>query len=231
MARLARVPGSSKTRRDGYEPVDYGASDEEYDLVEQGDGSDGSSRDKWGGNTGDEIEAEQSSDDEPLSGGQDRVKLLPLKKDEESKARGNGPSVAYDHAPTGSSALPPEPFSEENCNVGEAVEKVLQRERERAMLSESFDTDLEDGGSHLILSDDDSDGYGIPGDKGRKKTQNREDRSWKNGLRSILPLKAWWHVFPLAAVGLLVMWLATKGLGWLRSEPARGEYVRTLFPS
>lgn len=228
MARLARVPGNSKTRREGYESVDHGASDEEYHLVERDNGSDGSSRDRRGGNNDAGIEADQSSDDESLTGAGDRVKLLPLSKGEESSARGNGPTLAYDDAPS-SSALPPDTTSEENVDVGKAVEQVL--ERERAMLSESFDTDIEDGGSHLILSDDDSDGYGIPSDKKRKKAQHAEDRSWKSGLRSILPLKAWWHVFPLAVVGLLVMWMATKGLTWLRSEPARGEYVRTLFRS
>lgn len=206
--------------------MDHDASDEEYDFVERGNGPEGSSSDKLGGNHGVRADAAQSSDESSI-GDQDDVKLLPLSKDGKSKPRGNRRTITFDNAAASSSTLRPDDFSEENCDVGKAIEEVL--ERERRMVSESFDTDLDDGGSHLILSDDDSDGYGIPGDKRRKKSQYGGSRNYRSGLRSILPLKAWWHVFPLVAVGLLVMWLATKGLSWLRSEPARGEYVRTLF--
>lgn len=226
MARSSRVnAGSSKKRQEGYEAVDHDASDEEYDFVERGNGSEGSSSDKLGRNHDARVDAAQSSDESSI-GDQDDVKLLPLSKDEKSKPRGNGRTITFDNAAASSSTLRPDNFSEENCDVGKAVEEVL--ERERRMVSETFDT-LEDGGSHLILSDDDSDGYGIPGDKRRKKSQDGGSRNYRSGLRSILPLKAWWHVFPLVAVGLLVMWLATKGLSWLRSEPARVEYVRTPF--
>lgn len=227
MVQASRVnAGSSKTRREGYESVNYDASDEEYDFIERGNGSGGGSEDKLEGKRDVGIDVEQSSDDESSTEDGDRVKLLPLNKAEGTRTRGNGPTLTFDNAAASSSTLRPDDMSEENRDVGKAIEQVLQMDR--TMMSESFDTDLEDG-DHLILSDDDSDGYGVPGDKRRKKAQDGEGRNWRSGLRSILPLKAWWHVFPLAVVGLLVMWLATKGLSWLRSEPARGEYVRTLF--
>lgn len=227
MARLARVPGNLKTRREGYESVDHHTSDEEFDLIDRNKTSKESSRGKRRGKHGAGVEAEQSSDDEHWSGDQDRVKLASLNQRKELRSQGNGSTVAYDNLPASSATQPRDAASEENLDVGEAIEQVL--ERERTMLSESFDTDLEDGGSHLILSDDDSDGYGIPNDKGRRKAQHGAGQNWSSGLRSIFPLKIWWQVFPFAVVGLLVMWLATKGLGWLRSEPARDEYVRRLF--
>lgn len=171
--------------------------------------------------------AAYSSDDESTLGDED-VKLLPLKKGRDTKRGKKGPTVTFELPTASSSTLPVCDDSDEPRDVGKAIEQVL--ERERAMLSESFDTDLEDGESHLILSDDDSDGYGIPGDKVRRKHKVTESRGWKGGLRSILPLKAWWHVFPLIAVALLVMWLALKGLNWMQRKSSPDEYVRTLLP-
>lgn len=225
MARSTRVkPGTPKTRRKGYESLDHNSSDEEYTFVEGDKVSEEDTRGQSCGNHHADADAASLSDDGSSIENEDNVKLLPLSKGGESRSRHTGSTPVPDNASASASTLPPGDPSEEKRDVGKAIEQFL--ESERTMLSESFDTDLEDGSSHLVLSDDDSDDYGIPGNKGRKKPIDNGIRSWRSGVRSVLPLKAWWHVFPLVAIGLIVMWLAMKGLRWVRSKPVTDEYVR-----
>lgn len=222
MAGSTRV-SSSTTHRKGYESLNDNVSDEDYAIIQGDLGSQGGNDVNEERRHSLDAHATQPSDDDSIEDDDD-VELLPLNKQGRiSSSRQDGRFSAKD-TPFASSSTPrPEDISGEERDVGKAIEQVL--EREHTMLSESFDTDVEDGRSHLVLGSDDSDDYGIPKDRGRRKPNDHGPRRWKSGLRSVLPLKAWWHVFPLVAVGLLMMWLAMKGLSWVRSKPAPDEYV------
>lgn len=208
MTRSGPIPGAS-TRRKGYESVNNDVSDEESLLV-----SDDSFEEVRHGKVAaraDLTTSESDAEDE------DVVKLLSA-----------GAKQTEPHESAASRAsLPTSDVPSDEQDVGLRIEQVLERERNN-MLSESFDTDLEDGNSNLVLSDDDDD-YGIPLVKASRGKPRREDQGWKSGLRTVFPLKAWWHAIPLGVVAVGVIWLAMQGLYWLRSERPGAEYVSFLF--
>jgi beta-glucosidase len=169
-----------------------------------------------------------SSGDESSTQDDANLKLLPLDKDSQTQKRRK--QVQFTPEPSSASAASPIPGDEsgEPRNVGKAIEQMLDRERD--ILSETFNEDLNHSTSRLMFSDDDSDDYGIPTHKGAGATSYKDQKPrWKSGIKSLLHITAWWHVFPLVVVALLVMWLATKGLPWvLRGKPIK-EYVRVLL--
>ncbi|KAJ5670563.1 uncharacterized protein N7477_005926 [Penicillium maclennaniae] len=199
---MTRPSGGTQasTRRQDYSSVNNQISDDESLLV-----SDESFEELRHGK---EARADDfSSGDED----EDNVKLLPLSKDKH-----------YDAAPSSRTSLPMEDSPENNQDVGLRIEQVLERER-KLMLGDSFDTDLEDGHSNLVLSDDDDD-YGVPLVKGSRGSKDQGGMWWKSGLRGLIPLNKWWHSIPFGLVAIGVMWLAMQGLYWLRSERPRKDY-------
>lgn len=203
---MTRPSGGTEasTRRQGYSSVHNDISDDESLLV-----SEDSFEDLRHGK-GTRAEDFSSGDED-----EDNVKLLPLSKDKH-----------YEAASSGRTSLPMEDVPEDNQDVGLRIEQVLERERKR-MLGESFDTDLEDGHSNLVFSDDDDD-YGIPLVKGSRGSRDDRGGALKSGLRGLIPLTKWWHAIPFGLVAIGVMWLAMQGLYWLRSERPRKDYVRLL---
>lgn len=207
-------PAGASTRRKGYESVQNDGSDDESLLVSDDSFEEvrhGKGATRAGLSSG-ESEAEAEDEDD--------VDLLFAK---------GGKRTESHYEPASASAGPATmdvPSDEQD--VGQRIEQVLERER-KDMLSESFDTDLEDGNSNLVLSDDDDD-YGIPLVKGsRGKPRDKQDRGWRSGLSALLPLKTWWHAIPLGLVAIGVIWLAMQGLFWLRGERPRKEYVWFLL--
>lgn len=172
-----------------------------------------------------------SSGDESSTQDDANLKLLPLDKDTQTQKRRK--HVQFTPEPSSASAVSPIPGDEsgEPRNVGKAIEHMLDRERD--ILSETFNEDLNHSTSRLMFSDDDSDDYGIPTHKGAGATRHKDQKpSWKSGItgiKSLLHITAWWHVFPLVAVGLLVMWLAMKGLPWVLGGKPVKEYVRVFY--
>lgn len=207
-------PAGASTRRKGYESVQNDGSDDESLLVSD-DSFEEVRHDKGAAHAGlpsGESEAEAEDDDD--------VNLLFAKGGKRTESH-------YEPASAGAS-IPTMDVPSDEQDVGQRIEQVLERER-KELLSESFDTDLEDGDSNLVLSDDDDD-YGIPLVRGsRGKPRVKEDRGWRSGLRAVLPLKAWWHPIPLGVVAIGMIWLAMQGLFWLRAERPRQEYVWFLL--
>lgn len=166
-----------------------------------------------------------SSGDESSTQDDANLKLLPLDKDTQTQKRRK--QVQFTPEPSSASAGSPIPGDEsgEPRNVSKAIEHMLDSERD--ILSETFNEDLNHSTSRLMFSDDDIDDYGVPTHKGARATLYKDQKpSWKSGIKSLLHITAWWHVFPLVAVGLLVMWLAMKGLPWVLGGKTVKEYVR-----
>lgn len=207
-------PAGASTRRKGYESVQNDGSDDESLLVSD-DSFEEIRHDKGAARAGlSSGESEAGAEEE------DDVNLLSAKGGKRTESH-------YDPA-SASASLPTVDVPSDEQDVGQFIEQVLERDR-KDMLQESFDTDLEDGNSNLVLSDDDDD-YGIPLVKGsRGKPRDKEDRGRRSGLRALIPLKAWWHAIPLGVVAIGVIWLAMQGLFWLRGERPRKEYVWFLL--
>ncbi|KAF7717065.1 Beta-glucosidase [Penicillium ucsense] len=212
--------GTSRVvRRTEYRTLDARDSDDEYTPSERLTASGIADTRKPDAMDDPYFEDLLSSGDESTSQDDANVKLLPIAKDVQKKRKGK--HVQF--TPEASSASgdyingPGEPR-----DVGKAIENMLSRERD--ILSETFDEDL-DRASHLMLDEEDSDEYGIPThkDKGAFGYGGRK-RGWAAGIKSLLRISAWWHVFPLIAVGILLMWLATKGLPWVLGGKAPKAY-------
>ncbi|KAJ5141731.1 CAZyme family GH3 [Penicillium atrosanguineum] len=199
MTRPSGGTGAS-TRRQGYSSVNNDISDDESLLV-----SEDSFEDLRHGKGARVEDFSSGSEDE------DNVKLLPVSKDKQ-----------YEAASSSRTNLPMEDVPENDQDVGLRIEQVLERER-KSMLGESFDTDLEDGHSNLVLSDDDDD-YGVPLVKGSRGSRDEGGVVLRSGLRGLIPLTKWWHAIPLGLAAIAVMWLAMQGLYWLRSERPRKDY-------
>lgn len=225
MTRSTRTkPGASNTHREGYKSLDNNVFDDE-DIFSDSDDSVHEVHYQNGVNIHSAgREQAQSSGDNSFTEDEANVKLLPLEIGRNSrKQRRKRPPSHETPAASRSSPLSSDVPGEQR-DVSKYIEQVLGTER--TILSESFDTDLEDANAHLILSDDDSDHYGVTTAKGqRKKLGGAENWNWRSGWQSVFPVKKWWHVLPLVAVALLVIWLAMEGLSLLLAEPARDEYV------
>lgn len=228
MTRSTRSgPGGSSTRRQEYQSLDNHSSDEEQPARVLGDGKHGASRAVGGAMHESYLDDLLSSGDESSTQDDANLKLLPLDKDTQIQKRRK--QVKFTPEPSSASAASPIPGDEsgEPRNVSKAIEHMLERERD--ILSETFNEDLNRSTSRLMFSDDDSDEYGIPTHKDAGATPYRGQKpSWKSGIKSLLHITAWWHVFPLVAIGLLVMWLAMKGLPWVLGGKPVKEYVRVF---
>ena len=214
--------GSSNPRRREYQSLDPPVSEDEWSSTElkKTPGMPRmKSRDAMKDSSLDDL---LSSGDESDSHDGANVKLLPLDKNAQRKKKGKQVQFTPDTSSASPDAIdgPGEPR-----DVSKAIENMLSRERE--ILSETFDEDL-DHASKYVFDDEDSDEYGIPTHKNQGGTGYGDGRrrSWASGIKSLLHITAWWHVFPLIAVGLLVMWLATKGLPWVLGGKKQKEYVR-----
>lgn len=228
MTRSTRTkPRASNTPREGYKSLDNNVFDDE-DIFSDSDGTVHEVHHENGVKIHGAGKEQAQSSDNSSTEDEANIKLLPLKIGRNSRKQRRKRPPSHD-TPTASrsSPLSSDVPGEEERDIGKYVEEVL--ERERTMLSESFDTDLEDANSHLILSDYDSDDSFVPTAKReRKKLRGAENWNWRSGWKSVFPVKKWWHVFPLVAVALLVIWLAMEGLSWSLAEPARDEYVWVL---
>ncbi|KAI2787261.1 putative beta-glucosidase E [Penicillium oxalicum] len=212
--------GSSNPRRREYQSLDPPVSEDEWSSTElkKIPGMPRmKSRDAMKDSSLDDL---LSSGDESDSHDGANVKLLPLDKNAQRKKKGKQVQFTPDTSSASPDAIdgPGEPR-----DVSKAIENMLSRERD--ILSETFDEDL-DHASKYVFDDEDSDEYGIPTHKNQGGTGYGDGRrrSWASGIKSLLHITAWWHVFPLIAVGLLVMWLATKGLPWVLGGKKQKEY-------
>lgn len=229
MTRSTRSgPGASNTRRQEYQSLDNRTSDDEQPLGSLNNRARRTNRGPGGAMHESYLDDLLSSGDESSTQDDANLKLLPLDKDSQKQKRRK--QVQFTPEPSSASAASPIPGDEsgEPRNVSKAIEHMLDRERD--ILAETFNEDLDQSSSHLMLDDDDSDDYGIPAHKGVGATSYKDQKpSWKSGIKALLHITAWWHVFPLVAVGLLVMWLATKGLPWVMGGKPAKEYVRVLL--
>lgn len=222
MTRSTRSgPGAPDTRRQEYQSLDNHPSDDERPFSSVKNDAHSPHR----GNAMHDAYLDDllsSDDDSPQDNA--NVKLLPLDKKAQQQKR-----VQLNSTASSASASSPIPGDEsgEPRNVSKAIEQMLDRERD--ILSETFDEDLNHV-SHPLMDGGDSDDYGFPGykdsDTRRYKVQKPD---WKSGIKSLLHITAWWHVFPLAVFALLVIWLATKGLPWVMYKNPVKEYVRVLL--
>ena len=224
MTRSTRSgPGASNTRRQEYQSLDNHPSDDERPSNSVKNETRNSPRES--GRTMHDAYLDDllsSGDESPQDDA--NVKLLPLVKKAQQQKR-----VQFTPEASSASAASPIPGDEsgEPRNVSKAIEQMLDRERD--ILSETFDEDL-NRASHLLIDDSDSDDYGVAGYKDSDtRRYNVQKPGWKSGIKSLLHITAWWHVFPLAVVALLVMWLATKGLPWVMHKNPVKEYVRVLL--
>lgn len=228
MTRSTRSgPGASTTRRQEYQSLDNQLSDDEYSSRTPEDGSRNSIPGSDGAMHDPYLDDLLSSGDESSAQDDANLKLLPLDKKSATQKRRN--RVQFTPEPSSASAASPIPGDEsgEPRNVSKAIEHMLEREQD--ILSETFDEDLDHGASHPMFDDDDSDDYGIPTHKRAGATPYKDQKPrWNSGIKSLLHITAWWHVFPLVAVGVLVMWLATKGLPWIKGGKPLKEYVCSL---
>ncbi|KAJ5612744.1 hypothetical protein N7510_005938 [Penicillium lagena] len=172
---------------------------------------------------GDNADTTPASGDGSSSDEDANVKLLPNKKQLSSKA----PSQQTPAAAGEETQFIDVP--REQRNVGDRIERLLRSERNA--LSDSFNTDLEDADSldnSLILSDDEDDGYGVPLDKGDRDKWERQRRIKRGYCGSVwrrcFRVQSWWQIFFLVSIGLVMMWLAMKGLRRFRRGKAATEY-------
>ncbi|KAJ5110001.1 beta-glucosidase E [Penicillium argentinense] len=161
--------------------------------------------------SGDELENVTSAD----------VKLLPLPPHDTRKgpvrgryAHGHG-SVRFE-TPGESSSSSREPSQSEGDavpvpteqrDVGKRIEKFLETER-RNVLAEAFRTDIEDANTDFVLSDEEDD-YGVP---------LKDEPKWMSRWRAVFGQRSWWHILFFAVAAIMAMWLAMKGLVWIRGE-------------
>lgn len=212
-------PGASNTRRQEYQSLDNHPSDDERGPRSLNDGTRNPNRGPGGAMHDSYLDDLLSSGDESTPDDAN-LKLLPLNKKAQRRKR---VQFTPDASSAGAASPIPGDVSGEPRNVSKAIEHMLDRERD--ILSETFDEDL-DRASRLLMNDDDSDDYGIPTYKGAGATQYKDQKpSWRSGIKSLLHITAWWHVFPLVVVALIVMWLATKGLPWVIGGKPIKEYV------
>lgn len=215
--------GASNTRRQEYQSPDNKPSDDERPTISVKNETLNSHRESGRPMHDAYLDDLLSSDDESPQDDAN-VKLLPLDKKAQQQKR-----VQFTPEASSSSAASPIPGDEsgEPRNVSKAIEQMLDRERD--ILSETFDEDL-NRASHPLMDDGDSDDYGFPGYKTSDTRRYKDQKpGWKSGIKSLLHITAWWHVFPLVVVALLVMWLATKGLPWAMHKNPVKEYVRVLL--
>lgn len=225
MTRSTRSgPGASNTHRQEYQSLDNQFSDDDHLSSTPDDVTRTTNRGPGGAMPDPYLDDLLSSGDESSTQDDANVKLLPLNKNVETKTRGK--RVQFTPEPSSASAASPIPGDEsgEPRNVTKAIEHMLDHERD--ILSETFNEDLHHSSSHLMFDDEDSDDYGIPKHKGVGGPPYKDQKTcWNSGIKSLLHITAWWHVFPLVAVALLVMWLATKGLPWVMGGKPVKEYV------
>ncbi|OOQ90321.1 putative beta-glucosidase E [Penicillium brasilianum] len=224
MTRSTRSgPGASNTRRQEYQSLDNQFSDDDHPSSTPDDVTRTTNRGPGGAMPDSYLDDLLSSGDESSTQDDANVKLLPLNKNVETKRRGK--RVQFTPEPSSASAASPIPGDEsgEPRNVTKAIEHMLDHERD--ILSETFNEDLHHSSSRLMFDDEDSDDYGIPKHKGVGGPPHKDQKTcWNSGIKSLLHITAWWHVFPLLAVALLVMWLATKGLPWVMGGKPVKEY-------
>lgn len=179
-----------------------------------------------------ESDAFRDEDSDRDSGSEDEadVRLLPVKTSTESSSRkaANFNSDRND---------PSDDENEEQCNVGERVELVLKRER--ALLSDSFDTDVEGGDSHegsLILDTEEADYAMLKSNAGWRKPLWRTNigrgtwqgrlRSFRSASESIFRLHSRWQIGVVAIAALLLIWGAMEGLMKISHNSPSSYFVR-----
>ncbi|KAJ5092457.1 CAZyme family GH3 [Penicillium alfredii] len=207
---IHKKPRNSKARRNGYSSLGI---TEEYDTQ----GSVGSShRGQRAQLSSDDSDATPSSGDESLAESEAHMKLLPLKMDSKSRS---AQYSAHQSTPRHDPSPAPSNGSAEPRDVGKRIEQVLQTEDA---------LDMEEGNpltAAFDLSDDDSDDYGLPSSKTHQGTRRHSDGfTCGSGWRPPFRMQKWWHAFPFAVIGLLVMWLAAKGIGWTFAKTTEVEY-------
>ncbi|KAJ5180140.1 CAZyme family GH3 [Penicillium capsulatum] len=201
--------GASTSRREGYETVDNHIPAEEGTTSRNT--SQVFSRDSRIDRPNDDRDAAQLSDDDFSIDNDSHVKLLPISKSATNKFRRD---QSQDTPSSSSLSLAPGDEAGEERDVGKRIEQLLATEQ-RSLLSQSFNTDLEDGAS-LIFSDGEDDDYGFPTDKShpvRIGTKGSDEGNGRSGWRSMFRLTSWWSILALTVVGVLLMWLAARGLG------------------
>ena len=165
------------------------------------------------------VRYSDDGDDELLIGDGADIKLLPVQKRGELGINSSQLQPSFDTPSASRSSIRTDDVSDERPDVGKRVEQIL--EIERTALSESFLTDLEDGDS-FALSDDDYESYP---NKDLSKGKSDQSRNGSSRWRAIFSMRSWWHIVGLLVVGVLLMWLAARGLGLSISQPASAEYV------
>ncbi|KAJ5772288.1 CAZyme family GH3 [Penicillium odoratum] len=184
--------------------------------------------DKFPGARADVADTPLSSDDEYSVEDEANLKLLPLKSKDASTSHHSRRTTRDRRISTSSddeAAANDDPH-----NVGERIEQLLQKDqRERTLLSESFNLDLEDGESLLALSDDDSDLYGVAANK-RPYTDdenNARRANFRFKIQAVVHQRPWWQICAFLAIGLVVMWLSAMGLrrSWNKKVVAEFESV------
>ncbi|KAJ5737107.1 uncharacterized protein N7483_002232 [Penicillium malachiteum] len=157
----------------------------------------------------DDTDTPLQSDDEDDA----NLKLLPLQPKDRSRPRRFPRRTESEALPLSDvSSLPMD--NDDPHDVGMRIEQLLHKDqKERRLLAESFNVDLEDAESTHVLSDVDSDDYGYPAHKD-PYTDGGQNRNLRSKIQAVVHRRPWWQIFLFLAGGVGLMWLAAKGLRW-----------------
>ncbi|KAJ6021192.1 hypothetical protein N7540_006696 [Penicillium herquei] len=166
-----------------------------------------------------EVTPEQLNDDTdtPLPSDDEddaNLKLLPLQTKDDSRPRQFQRRIESETPPLSDnvSSLPMD--NDDPHDVGKRIEQLLHKDqKERRLLAESFNVDLEDAESTHVLSDVDSDDYGHMTHKD-PYTDGDNKTNLRSKIQAVVHRRPWWQIFLLLVAGVGLMWFAAKGLRW-----------------
>ncbi|KAJ5100566.1 CAZyme family GH3 [Penicillium angulare] len=134
-----------------------------------------------------------SDDDVDLSEDDANLKLLPMGTKSGLKFNG-ARRIQRTDTPSSSDGSAAPIDNDDPHIVGDRIEQLLhQDQKERRLLAESFNIDLEDAESTHILSEADSDDYGFLTDK-RPYADENKTPDFKSRIHAVVRQRPWWQI-------------------------------------